>query len=189
MSARARLFVAAVAMACLTAACKGKDEGGAPEGGAPMSMRLTSPAFSNGAPIPKRHGFDEQNVSPALRWSGVPANAKSLALICDDPDAPMGTWTHWVIYNLPADSTGLPEGTPATAELANGARQGANDFKRTGYGGPAPPPGKAHRYFFRLYALDVKLDIPAGAAKDELLKGMEGHVVAQGQLMGTFQSK
>jgi hypothetical protein len=154
-----------------------------------MNIHLTTTAFAEGQPIPRRHAFEDQDLSPALQWSGVPADAKSLALICDDPDAPMGTWVHWVIYDLPPDITGLAEGLSKAPELANGAKQGVNDYKRIGYGGPCPPPGKPHRYFFKLYALDAKLELQSGLTKKDLLKAMENHVLAEGQLMGTFQRK
>jgi Raf kinase inhibitor-like YbhB/YbcL family protein len=126
-------------------------------------------------------------LSPVLQWSNVPPAAKSLALICDDPDAPMGVWVHWVIYDLPPSTAGLSEDAPKSPELASGARQGVNDFTRLGYGGPAPPPGRPHRYFFKLYALDLKPGLKPGLTKKELLKAMEGHVLAEGQLMGTYQ--
>jgi hypothetical protein len=119
----------------------------------------------------------------------VPPAAKSLALICDDPDAPMGTWVHWVLYDLPPDTPGLAEGVPKTRELANGAKQGLNDFKLVGYGGPCPPPGKPHHYFFKLYALDTKPALNPGLTKTDLLKEMNGHIIAEGELMGTYQRK
>jgi hypothetical protein len=149
-------------------------------------MQLTSPAFEPGATIPQRHTGDGKDVSPSLRWSGAPAGTKSFALICDDPDAPRGTWVHWVLFNLPADQAELAEGVPATPELPGGAKQGKNDFGNHGYGGPAPPRGKPHRYIFKLYALDTVLELPAGATKQQLEQAMKGHVLAQGQLMGTY---
>jgi hypothetical protein len=152
-----------------------------------MKLHLTSTAFAEGQPIPHRHAFHDDNLSPALQWSNVPPAAKSLALICDDPDAPMGIWVHWVIYDLPPSAAGLSEDVPKSPELASGVRQGVNDFKRLGYGGPAPPPGRPHRYFFKLYALDLKPGLKPGLTKKELLKAMEGHVLAEGQLMGTYQ--
>ncbi len=157
--------------------------------GVTMKLDLTTTAFVEGQPIPRRHAFDDQNLSPDLHWSGVPPATKSLALICDDPDAPMGIWVHWVIYDLPPDITGLAEDVPKSPELASGAKQGLNDYKRLGYGGPCPPPGKAHRYFFKLYALDAKPDLKPGLTKKDLLKAMDGHVIAEGQLMGTYQRK
>ena len=154
-----------------------------------MKMTLTSSAFAEGASIPSKYTADGEDVSPPLKWANVPAGAKSLALICDDPDAPVGTWVHWVLYGLPADTAELPEAVPATKTIAGGARQGTNDFKRIGYGGPAPPKGAPHRYHFKLYALDAELDLDPGATKQALLRAMEGHVLAQGQLMGTYQRK
>jgi hypothetical protein len=158
-----------------------------PTNGAAMKIQITSTAFAEGQPIPGRHAFNNQNLSPALSWLGVPPAAKSLALICDDPDAPAGVWVHWVLYDLPPATTNLAEGLAQTPELPGGAKQGTNDYKRLGYGGPCPPPGKAHRYFFKLYALDAKPALPPGLTKNELLKAMEGHVLAEGQLMGTYQ--
>jgi Raf kinase inhibitor-like YbhB/YbcL family protein len=155
----------------------------------PMSILLTSPAFEEGKPIPAKHTGDGADSSPALKWREVPAGAKSLALVCDDPDAPVGTWVHWVLYDLPASVSELPEKVPATEMLENGARQGLNDFRQIGYGGPAPPPGKPHRYFFRIYALDTTLALKPKATKRELLRAMEGHILAEGQLMGTYQRK
>jgi Raf kinase inhibitor-like YbhB/YbcL family protein len=153
----------------------------------PMKIQLTSSAFSEGQPIPPQFAYEDKDLSPALQWSGIPPAAKSLTLICDDPDAPMGTWVHWVIYDLPAATAGLSEGVPVSPELPNGAKQGMNDYKGIGYGGPCPPPGKPHRYYFKLYALDRVLGLKSGATKQELLKAMNGHVLAEGELMGTFK--
>jgi len=150
-------------------------------------MQLTSDAFAQGQPIPARHAYDQENVSPELLWADVPPTTKSLALIVDDPDAPKGTWVHWVLYGISPDLTGLPEELAKSPELFDGAKQGINDYKEFGYGGPCPPPGKPHRYFFKLYALDTKLSLKPGLSKDELLKAMEGHVVGEGELMGTYQ--
>ena len=152
-------------------------------------MKLTTTAFAEGQPIPPKHAYDNEDLSPALQWSGVPPAARSLALICDDPDAPMGTWVHWVIYGLPPATAGLAEGVPQSSELADGAMQGVNDYKRIGYGGPAPPPGKPHRYYFKIYALDIKPELKPGITKADLLKAMDGHILAEGQLMGTYQTK
>ena len=154
-----------------------------------MTLHLTTTAFAEGQPIPKKHAFDDKDLSPALQWSGVPPATKSLTLICDDPDAPMGTWVHWVIYNMPPATAGLAEGVSKSSELPDGSKQGVNDYKRIGYGGPCPPPGKPHRYFFKLYALDTKPDLKAGLTKKDLLRAMEGHVLAEGQMMGTYQRK
>ena len=151
-------------------------------------MKLTSPAIAEGEPIPKKYSANADNKSPPLQWSEVPQGVKCYALIADDPDAPAKTWVHWVIWNLPADARELPEGVPPDASLPNGAKQGKNDSGGVGYSGPAPPPGKAHRYFFKLYALDATLDLKEGTAtKQDLEKAMKGHVVGHGQLMGTFQ--
>ena len=152
-----------------------------------MKLELTSSAFKEGDSIPTRHTCDGEDASPALRWSGVPAGAKSLALICDDPDAPSGTWVHWVLYDLPTSASELPEAVPASEVTPQGAKQGTNDFRRLGYGGPCPPPGKAHRYFFKLYALDQLSNLKAGATKAQLETAMKGHILAEGQLMGTYK--
>ena len=150
-----------------------------------MAIELKSTAFDEGGMIPKLYTCDGRDVSPPLHWPGVPEGSKSLALIADDPDAPMGTWVHWVLFNLPADTTDLPEGVPADEELPDGARQGTSDFGRPGYGGPCPPSG-SHRYFFKVYALDALLDLPASTTKEQLVHAMEGHVLARGELMGTY---
>jgi len=150
-------------------------------------MQLTSTAFGEGATIPQKYTGDGADVSPPLTWSGAPEGTQSFALICDDPDAPRGTWVHWVLSNLPADQKDLPEGASST--LPSGARQGKNDFGKTGYGGPAPPPGKPHRYFFKLYALKSALDLAAGATKQQLEKAMKDHILAQAQLMGKYGRK
>ena len=150
-----------------------------------MGINVTSPAFKEGQAIPKQYTCDGINISPPLEWSGVPKTAKTIAIICDDPDAPVGTWVHWVLYNLPADKIGLIENTPATETLSGGGVQGTNDFKKIGYGGPCPPSG-THRYFFKLYALDAELSLKFGATKADLEKAMEGHIVSQAQLMGTY---
>lgn len=157
------------------------------EGSGAMSIQISSGAFEQRGRIPKKYTCDGADVSPPLGWSGVPEGCESLALICDDPDAPMGTWVHWVLYNLAPDTDGLPEGLPPDEELASGARQGLNDFRRIGYGGPCPPPGGPHRYFFKLYALDTQLDLPPAAKKQELLRAMEGHILDQGQLVAKYQ--
>jgi Raf kinase inhibitor-like YbhB/YbcL family protein len=157
------------------------------QGGHAMSFALKSTAFANGGEIPRRYTCEAADLSPALNWDDVPAGAHSLALIADDPDAPVGTWTHWTIWNISAKATALPEGVPKIEALDNGARQGRNDFKRIGYGGPCPPPGKSHRYFFKLYALDARLDVKAGAARSDLEAGMKPHVLAQTEWMGTYR--
>ena len=159
-----------------------------------MSFQLTSPAFAEGKPIPRKYTCEGSDVSPPLQWSGAPPATKSFALIADDPDAPdpkapKMVWVHWVIFNIPATATGLPENLAKTQTLPDGTRQGTNDFRRIGYGGPCPPPGDPHRYFFKLYALDTVLELKPGATKPELLKAMEGHILAHAQLMGTYQRR
>ena len=157
------------------------------EGGSTMGLEITSSAFDDQGTIPKQYTADGQDVSPPLSWSGVPEGSQSLAMICDDPDAPVGTWVHWVIWNIPGEETGLKEAiSPRERELANGAAQGTNDFRKIGYGGPAPPRGPAHRYFFKLYALDTSLNLGPGAKKDELERAMQGHVLAEAELVGRY---
>ncbi len=150
-------------------------------------MRLTSPDFEEGAPIPRENTCEGEDISPTLQWADVPERAKSLALICDDPDAPRGTWVHWVMYGLPADVTELVARVPPSAVLPSGAFQGFNDFGKTGYGGPCPPRGSPHRYFFRLYALDAELQVKPPVRKDDLVRAMKGHIIAEASLMGTYR--
>ncbi len=191
------IFLSAVLLIPLNCFCAGswgqtaasvraRDGHYALRGGRAMSFALNSTAFKNGDAIPNRYTCDGADVSPALSWSGVPAGTHSLALIADDPDAPMGVWTHWVIWNIPAQAAALPKGVPGTATLDSGARQGRNDFRRIGYNGPCPPPGKPHRYFFNLYALDAALNLNAGAGKDELERAMKGHVLSRTEWMGMY---
>ncbi|HET9952168.1 MAG TPA: YbhB/YbcL family Raf kinase inhibitor-like protein [Candidatus Eisenbacteria bacterium] len=150
-------------------------------------LQVSSPAFKEGDTIPTKFTADGVDVSPPLVWSGVPQGTKSLALICDDPDAPMGTWVHWVLYGISADRTSLGEGVPHDGAVKGIGLQGTTDFKHTGYGGPSPPHGKPHRYYFKLYALDAEPDLKAGARKRDLEKAMNGHVLAEGKLMGKYQ--
>ena len=152
-----------------------------------MALTVLSSAFQEGDKIPAKYTCEGQDVSPPLAWSEPPAGTRSLALIVDDPDAPGGVFTHWLLFNIPPDSRELPEAVPTQAELASGALQGKTDFGRTGYGGPCPPPGRPHRYQFTLYALDQPLDLEGGASKKQLLSAMEGHILTQGQLTGTYQ--
>ena len=154
---------------------------------AALSIEVTSSAFAEGARIPTRYTCDGEDASPPLKWTGVPQAAKSIALIADDPDAPGGTWIHWVLYGLSPDTTGLPEGLPKTNELLSGARHGGTDFGRNEYGGPCPPPGHgAHRYYFKVYALDAEIGLAAGGTKQDVLEAMKGKILAEGQLMGTY---
>ncbi len=152
-----------------------------------MSLKLTTTAFQPGGIIPKKFTCDGADVSPALAWSDLPAGTQSVALIMDDPDAPVGTWVHWVLYDLPPSARELPEGVPKQEDLSSSARQGRNDFRKIGYGGPCPPRGPAHRYFFKLYALDAKTKLKAGATKADLERAMQGHIVAQAELIGRYQ--
>ncbi len=154
-------------------------------GGEKVQIKVTSSAFAEGGSIPAQYTCDGRNVSPPIAWEGVPAKAVTVALVADDPDAPRGTWVHWVLFNLPAGERGLAEATPATETLASGAKQGKNDFGGASYGGPCPPTG-THRYFFKLYALDAALELRGGASKDELTEAMRGHVLAEGELMGRY---
>ena len=146
---------------------------------------LASTAFKEGEIIPKKYTCDGPDVSPPLEWYAVPPEAKSLALIVEDPDAPMGTWVHWVIFNIPPRTSGLPEHVSAEKTLPDGVVQGRNDFRKIGYGGPCPP-GGTHRYFFLLYALDTMLKLPAGSTKVDLVRAMEGHIIGKAQLMGKY---
>ena len=150
-----------------------------------MAFKLASTVFVHEASIPSKYTCDGEDVSPPLEWSDPPADAQTFAIIMDDPDAPVGTWVHWVLYDLPAEARVLPEAISSDAELPNGSRHGENSWRRTDYGGPCPPSG-VHRYFFKLYVLDKALDLDAGATKEELLQAMEGHVLAQTELMGTY---
>ena len=151
-----------------------------------MSLQITSSSFTAGQSIPKQYTCDGADISPQLAWKDAPAGTKSFALIVDDPDAPAGTWVHWVLFNLPAATHELAEGVEKKEQLANGALQGRNDFPKIGWNGPCPPPGKPHRYFFKLYALDTALDLKAGASKADVERAMKGHVLGQGELMGKF---
>jgi Raf kinase inhibitor-like YbhB/YbcL family protein len=152
-----------------------------------MALSVSSTAFHEGDRIPSKYTCQGQDVSPPLAWSEPPQGTQSLALTVDDPDAPSGVFTHWVILNIPPDSRELPEALSTQAQLPNGTLQGKNDFGRIGYGGPCPPPGRPHRYRFTLYALDQPLDLKAGASKKQVLDAMQGHILAQGQLTGTYQ--
>lgn len=156
------------------------------EKGGPMSLQISSSAFSAGETIPKKFTCDGPDISPKLAWNEPPANTKSFALIMDDPDAPVGTWVHWVLYDLPPETRELAEGVAKQEQLSSGARQGRNDFGRIGYGGPCPPPGKPHRYFFKLYALDSKFSLKAGATKPQLESAMKGHILGQAELIGKY---
>ncbi len=151
-------------------------------------MKIISSAFDEGAMIPEKYTCDNIDISPPLKWSSIPEGTKTFAIICDDPDAPMGTWVHWVIYNLPADINELSENIPPSEILTNGAKQGRNDFGKIGYGGPCPP-GGTHRYYFKVYALSKELMVESGITKSELLKAMEGYILSEGKLMGRYKRR
>jgi len=172
------LLIAALAL--ILAGCRATTPQETVEGETEMPIKITTPAFSEGGVIPKPYTCDGVNHSPQLDWTGIPQGTLSLALIADDPDAPAGTWVHWVLYDLPPDLTGLAEATRGTGI------QGKNDFRNLGYGGPCPPKGSTHRYYFKLYALDTLLKLQEGASKADVEKAMRGHILAQGQLMGKY---
>jgi len=151
-------------------------------------MQLTSSAFAEGDTIPSRYTCDGADISPPLRWTAPPESTKSLAITCTDPDAPGGTWVHWVLFNLPPDTTELPERV-TTANLPKGAREGITDFRRIGYGGPCPPRGAPHRYYFKVYALDTVLTLRQGARNHDLNLAMEGHILGEARLMGRYGRK
>jgi len=184
-----KVLVVMVCCSLLVGSCRqSKESGTKGKEGSKMEIKLTSPAFEQGGMIPSKYTCDGENVSPPLQWDVVPECTKSIALIADDPDAPMGTWVHWVLYNLPADTRQLAENIPSDETLSNGAKQGVSDFGRVGYGGPCPPSG-THRYYFKLYALDTTLELGSRATKADLLKAMAGHILAEGQLMGKYKRR
>ncbi len=150
-------------------------------------MEIKSTAFKNNEYIPARYTCDGQDISPEIKWGGIPENTRSIALIMDDPNAPGKTFCHWIIFNIPPEKDGLPEAIPVTTELPDDTRQGINDFGRFGYGGPCPPPGKPHHYNFRLYALDSKIELPTGTNQDKVLDAIKGHIFAQAQLIGIYK--
>ncbi|MEN6357997.1 MAG: YbhB/YbcL family Raf kinase inhibitor-like protein [Armatimonadota bacterium] len=150
-----------------------------------MTIQVTSAAFKEGESIPSKYTCKGSNISPPLVWTNIPSAAKTIALIADDPDAPMGTWVHWVLYNLPGNINELPEAVPNEQHLQNGASQGVNSSGKVGYQGPCPPSG-THRYYFKVYALDTQLKLSDGTTKSQLLEAMKGHILAEGRLMGRF---
>ena len=177
-----RILLLTVAL-CLAALA-----GASPPSAAP-GFALKSGAFTPGQPIPARHTCDGQDLSPELHWSGAPENTRAFALLCDDPDAPSGTWVHWVVYDLPPAAVSLPEGSGRSVQLPAGSREGLNGWGKTGYRGPCPPPEyepTTHRYFFKLYALDTLLGLPEGALREEVEAAIEGHVLATAELYGTY---
>lgn len=167
----------------------GRSPGATPRAEGPQAseFEIESAAFKQGGEIPKRFTCEGEDLSPALRWTHPPRGTLSFVLIAEDPDAPSGTWVHWVVYDLPARVHELPDGVPKQAEIPGGGVQGRNDFGRLGYGGPCPPPGSAHHYFFKLYALDTTLNLRAGAEKEEVISSAKGHVLGEAQFMGWFK--
>ena len=153
-----------------------------------MTISVSSSAFQEGGMIPSKYTCDGQDISPPLSWEGTPEATKSIALISDDPDAPMGTWVHWVMWNIPPNVHELTENVSSNPELPDGSRQGITDFGRSGYGGPCPP-GGTHRYYFKVYALDTVLELSNRTKKTDLLKAMKGHILAEGQLMGKYKRR
>lgn len=151
-----------------------------------MTLKLLSTVFQDGGMIPSKYTCDGANISPPLQWSGLPPNTKSIALIVDDPDAPGKTWVHWVLYDLSPTRTELDEDIKPKTGVSGGGKQGSNDFRQSGYGGPCPPSG-THRYFFKIYALDVETSLRDGATKDELERAMQGHILSHGELLGRYQ--
>jgi Raf kinase inhibitor-like YbhB/YbcL family protein len=185
----ARRLLVLVVPVLLFCSCKEQEQPDYPPiGGTKMDLKVTSSAFEEGGLIPPKYTCDGADVSVPLKWENLPEATKSIALISDDPDAPMGTWVHWVLFNLPGETKELAENIPPDKTLPSGARQGTNDFRKIGYGGPCPP-GGTHRYFFKVYALDGQIDLPAGATKQELLKAMQDHILGQGQLIGKYKRR
>jgi len=163
-----------------SAGCAGATPVVEKEGEAVMALQVTSPVFFEGGMIPSKFTCDAENVSPPLAWSGASTGTQSIVLIADDPDAPVGTWVHWVLYDLPPDTNSLPEGAMGIGV------DGINDFRKSGYGGPCPPRGNPHRYYFKIYALDNRLGLKPGASKRDVERAMQGHILAQGVLMGKY---
>ena len=153
-----------------------------------VKMELKSKAFEPGGMIPAKYTCDGEDISPPLQWSDPPAGTKSLALISDDPDAPVGTWVHWVVWNIPPSARSLDEKLPKKESLPDGTRQGTTDFRRIGYGGPCPPSG-THRYFLKLYALDTTLNLPGSTTKKDLEREMQGHILGQAELVGKYRRR
>lgn len=151
-----------------------------------LAMDVASSSFYNRANIPKKYTCDAENISPNINWWNVPAGVKSFAVICEDPDSPSGTWTHWVIFNIPPTKKSLPENTPQSDKLADGSIQGTNSFDKNGYGGPCPPKGKPHRYIFRLFALDSMLQLDSKAKRDDVLSEVRNHTIAETRLIGYY---
>jgi Raf kinase inhibitor-like YbhB/YbcL family protein len=183
-----RGFLAIVTCVLVLAAALSSCQGSQPTEPGPKALQLQiqSSSFADGGTIPTKYTCDGQDTSPPLSWAEPPPAAQSLALIVDDPDAPAGSWVHWVLFNLPASTRALPESLPADDPMVAGGLHGTNSWKKLGYGGPCPPKGSTHRYFFKLYALDTTLDLDAGASRGNVEKAMAGHILAEGQLVGQY---
>src|SRR3972149_3618997 len=159
----------------------------AQKGGETMNFTISTSAFREGETIPRQYTCDGADLSPPLKWEGIPAETKGFAIIMDDPDAPVGTFTHWVIYDIPADTNTLPEGLARNPDLPNGIKQGTTSFRRTGYGGPCPPPGRPHRYFFTIYALDIQTTgLGPKASKQDVENRIKGHTIGKAIVMGKY---
>lgn len=181
-----QILVVSIALAAAAAAGCASEEEGKMGKTQTATISVTSTAFKEGGTIPKEYTADGENVSPPLAWKDLPEEAAAIALLCEDPDAPKGMFVHWVIFNVDPKSGGLPRAVPKTDTLPDGAAQGKNNFNKTGYDGPSPPKGRPHRYFFRVYALNQKLDLKPGVTRDAVRKAMEGHILAEGSLMGKY---
>jgi Raf kinase inhibitor-like YbhB/YbcL family protein len=188
VSARTMSLFAAAALIAGAAGLRCADAAGAADAKAER-LNVQSPDFSSGARIPAKFAKDGADVSPNLYWSKAPAQAKSIAVTCTDPDAPRGVWWHWIVFNLPPETTQLKENQSKAASLAGGACQGTNDFGKTGYNGPDPPGGAVHHYHFAVYALDCKLALRPGCGKVELSNALKGHVLASGEYVGTYERR
>ncbi len=177
-----RMILATIVVANLSALSQTKSHASAH-----MSFELTSPAFTSGAAIPRQYTCEGTDESPELKWGQPPQGTLAFAVVMHDPDAPVGDWVHWVAWNIPATSHGMATNFPRQEQFADGTRQGRNDFHKIGYNGPCPPPGKTHRYFFRLYAVDKSLELAAGASRFQLDSAMKGHTLAEAEYMGSYR--
>lgn len=182
----AALFLVLVALPAIAGVASTRSDTGISFSNGARAMSISSPSFLGGGEIPKKFTCDGIDVSPQLTWTEPPSGTKSFALLVDDPDAPVGNWNHWALWNLPASARGLPENVRKEASLPDGMQQGRNDFRKTGYNGPCPPPGKPHRYYFKLFALDTTLELRAEAGKRELEAAMKGHILDQAEWMGRY---
>lgn len=186
MQKHLRVSIGGLLLLGVLCACQASQHPPGTQEEAVMDLQLTSSSFLAGETIPKRHTCDGKDASPPLAWSGLPSGTESLVVIVDDPDAPVGTWVHWVVFNIQASSAGLEEAVPDSPVLEGVGVHGNNGWRRLGYGGPCPPSGPAHRYFFRLYALDSILDLEPGTSRKNVETAMQGHILAQGELVGRY---